>query len=130
MVLDVQMNCHQLEDRDEESLGLAEREVEERTQGERGLDRQVGVLRLTAATFGGLGVPVVDGVLRKPERDVAALDEGLVVLSPVRDAVAGLILRMDSGVHLGLFGLLCRKPDGGLQTFSRELPLCTNATEP
>jgi len=97
------MNGHQLEDRDEESLGLPEREVAEQTQGERGFDRQVGVLRLATATFGGLGVPVVDGVLRNPKRDAAALDEGLVVLGPVGYSVLGLVLRVDSG-SLGRHG--------------------------
>ena len=39
-----------------------------------------------------------------PQGDVAALDEGTVVVGPVGDAVARLVLRMHSGVHAHAFG--------------------------
>jgi len=37
--------------------------------------------------------------LRDPDRQVAALHESTVILWPVSNAVLGLVLRVDSGLH-------------------------------
>ena len=49
------------------------------------------------------------------------LHKGQAVLGPVRDAVAGLVLRMDSGVHRGVIGLRGLTPDVVRKTVSREV---------
>ena len=75
----------------------------EQAQGERRLDRQVGVLGLSSATLRGPGVPACDGIRREPDGDVATPDERAVVLRPVADSVLRLVLRVDSG-SLGRHG--------------------------
>ncbi|MFT5291068.1 MAG: hypothetical protein ACI8QS_002870 [Planctomycetota bacterium] len=55
------------------------------------------------------------------------MHKGLVVLGPVGYAVAGLVPRMDSGVHREVIGRPSLMRDAGRQLFSRKVPLCTNA---
>ena len=56
---------------------------------------------------------------RDPQRDVAALDEGSVVLGPVGDSRLRLALGLHAGVHAEVFGSLILK---ALETDSRGLP--------
>src|SRR5204862_2324623 len=54
-------------------------------------DRQVGILGLPAPARAPLGLPRLDRLVRKPDRQAAAPAQALVVIAPVRDLA--LLLR-------------------------------------
>lgn len=74
-----EIKVHEVEDRSQESLGLAERQVEDEAERERRLDRQIRELVLDAAVARRLRAPGRDGLRSEPESDVAAPHEGAVV---------------------------------------------------
>ena len=104
VVRDVQMSAHELEDRKQEPLGLAERQMKEQAHGERGLNGKVGVLPLSTTTTRGPAAPVSGGVWREPDGEAPTLNQRSVVLGPVADAVLRLVLRMHSRLHAEILG--------------------------
>ena len=65
--------AHQRQDRVQETFRLAQRQVKEQTQRQRGFDGDVGVSRLRAALPVRRGCPGVDGLVTDPQRDVASV---------------------------------------------------------
>ena len=90
--------AHQANQRGDEALGLSQRQVEDRSQGQCGYDRQVGVPPLSTRTASRRRIPRANGLLVEPDRDVAAVSESDIVRRPVLHAVLRLVLRG----HLGL----------------------------
>ncbi len=130
-----QGQTHQPQHRAQKALGLAQRQVEEQTQRQRGLDGDIGVNGLSPALAGHRRSPGVDGVLADPQRDVAASAQRLLVLAPVFDAKSGFIfgmsvsfLRLDHACHHELSGLILPDDDEryhGCQALERDS--CINA---
>ncbi len=121
MVGSLEVEAHEVEQGGEESLGLAQRKVEEDTKGERELDHRVRELLLTPTTTIGKGRPGLHKHRRKPDGDLTALAQRSVVGGPVDHAIPGLVSRMHlrSGrAHLFL------RAGGPYHTFSG---CCTNA---
>ena len=83
-------------------LILPKAQVKDRLQGQRCFNDQVGIGELGAALLGSLVVPLVEHVLTEPDHQAAALDEGLVVLAPIAEAVRGFVLRFRVVVFLYL----------------------------
>ena len=81
------VDAHHSEERVQEALGLAQRQVEDETERERGFDREVGVLELPSTRADAARRPGVDGLRCQPQGDVAPADEGAIVGGPVRNAV-------------------------------------------
>ena len=73
--------------------------MEEETQRQGGLDREVRVLRWRAPRARSLRFPGCDGRPGQPDCDVAPTDQGSLVGRPVSDAVFRLVFRMDSRLH-------------------------------
>jgi hypothetical protein len=82
----------------EKALGLAQGQPENRAQAERAEDRRIAVEPALAAAR----PPAGKRRLVDPERDRTPRDQGAVVRTPARDAVAGLRLG-----RAGLAGALC-----------------------
>jgi hypothetical protein len=68
-----QRQAHEPQNRAQEAFGLAQRQVEEQTQGDRGLDGDIGVNGLRATLTGHRGSPGSHRLWRDPQRDVAAI---------------------------------------------------------
>ena len=83
----------------EKAFRLTERQMEEETQRQGGLDREVRVLRWRAPRARSLRFPGCDGRPGQPDGDVAPTDQGSLVGRPVSDAVFRLVFRMDSRLH-------------------------------
>ena len=73
--------------------------MEEETQRQGGVDREVRVLRWRAPRARSLRCPGCDGRPGQPDCDVAPTDQGSLVGRPVSDAVFRLVFRMDSRLH-------------------------------
>src|ERR1700759_2245837 len=54
------------------------------TDKQGGLDGKIGILLRPATRTGPGGMPCGERLLRKPDRDIATLTQGLVVFGPVR----------------------------------------------
>jgi len=67
-----QRQAHQPQHRAQEAFGLAQGQVEEQAQRQRGLDGDVGVNGLSPALAGHRRPSGVDGVLADPQHDVTA----------------------------------------------------------
>src|SRR5215218_3228233 len=75
-------------------------------------DRQVGILGLPAPARAPLGLPRLDRLVRKPDRQAAAPAQALVVIAPVRDlalllrdVVASVLVQLEGqGGHPGSDG--------------------------
>src|SRR6185503_4312491 len=88
-------------------------------------DRQVGIRGLPAPARAPLGLPRLDRLVRKPDRQAAAPAQALVVLAPVRDlalllrdvAAAVLVQLEGQGGHPG--------SDGGLPCYLDRAPGAT-----
>ena len=63
---------------------LAQRQPERRAQTERGEDRKVAV----APSLPARRPPAVEHLLINPQGERAALNQGTVIVTPVRDAIA------------------------------------------
>ncbi len=87
-----------------EALSPAQRHAVHGPQRQGRGDRQFGVLLRGSASARGRGSPGSECCWRDPHGDVAELNMGLVVLDPIGNAILGLVLRMDSGAHLGVVG--------------------------
>ena len=80
------VDAYHSKERVQEALGLAQRQVEDETERERGFDREVGVLELPSTRADAARRPGVDGLRCQPQGDVAPADEGAIVGGPVRNA--------------------------------------------
>ena len=87
MVERCQLETEQTDDRADQPLGLTECQPEHRPQRQRCQDYQGRVVPLTARRRARLGMPGGDRCFGEPDGQAAALAEGGVILSPVRDPV-------------------------------------------
>jgi len=74
-----QVWAEQLEDRADQPLGLAQRQVEHRAQGQSSRDCQVRVVRLTARRRARRGFPGSDRFICEPHGQTAPLPQRLVI---------------------------------------------------
>ena len=94
VVWGLEVEGHHPEQRVQEPLGLAKRQVKDDPQGQGGQDRQVRVAPLAAATTVLRWCPCGDRLLAQPDRDVTAAPEATLVLPPVPDSVLRLVLAL------------------------------------
>ena len=94
-----EIDIHQGQHRPQEALRLAKRQPEDEPQRQRGLDRVIRELALSASSTARRGCPCGNRVSGEPERDVASPDERALVLRPIADVVFCFVLRMDSRLH-------------------------------
>jgi hypothetical protein len=90
---------HQIKQGPQDPLGLSERQTEEQPKSERAFDCPVRVLLRGPAATGWLRVPSFERLSPDPAGDVAALNEGLAVLGPVRDSRLRLVRRVHAEAH-------------------------------
>ena len=95
-----QVEAQHLEDRPQKALRLAEGQVKEQAERQRGFDGDVRVLQLPAPLADTRGFPPGDRLRRQPESDVALLNQRSIVRRPVSDAVFRFILGMHSRLHV------------------------------
>src|SRR4051794_33756799 len=81
----------QADDGADQPFGLPVRQAEYGLERQRRQDRQVGIRGLPAPARAPLGLPRLDRLVRKPDRQAAAPAQALVVIAPVRDVA--LLLR-------------------------------------
>ena len=93
------VESHQHEERREKALCLTEREMDEKTQRQGGLDREVRVLPLRASRARSVRFPGGDGRRGQPDGDVASTDQCAIIGGPVLDVVLCLVRGMDSRLH-------------------------------
>jgi hypothetical protein len=67
-----QRQAHQGQERTEKAFSLAQRQVKEQPERERGLNGNIGIDWLSTPLIGLRSCPSVESVLTEPERDVAA----------------------------------------------------------
>ena len=99
MIRRPKVESHQHEERREKALCLTEREMEEKTQRQGGLDREVRVLPLRASSARSVRFPGGDGRRGQPDGDVASTDQSAIIGGPVLDVVLCLVRGMDSRLH-------------------------------
>ena len=73
--------------------------MEEKTQRQGGLDREVRVLPLRASRARSVRFPGGDGRRGQPDGDVASTDQSAIIGGPVLDVVLCLVRGMDSRLH-------------------------------
>ena len=73
--------------------------MEEKTQRQGGLDREVRVLPLRASRARSVRFPGGDGRRGQPDGDVASTDQRAIIGGPVLDVVLCLVRGMDSRLH-------------------------------
>lgn len=83
-------DAHQAQKRSDEAFGLPQWEVENHLQGERSVDRKVGVALLPTGAPVAWRCPRRGRVLAEPHRDVSSAPEALLELPPVPDPVLRL----------------------------------------
>ena len=93
------VESHQHEERREKARCLTEREMEEKTQRQGGLDREVRVLPLRASRARSVRFPGGDGRRGQPDGDVASTDQSAIIGGPVLDVLLCLVRGMDSRLH-------------------------------
>ena len=71
-----------MEDRADQSFGLAQRQTKNGAQHQRCRDRQVGIVWLAARRGAGRRPPARDRLVGKPDREAATPAQGGVILSP------------------------------------------------
>ena len=81
------IHVEELPDRSERSLDLAQSEAEHQPQRQSGLDRQIGINRLTTAFSGGRRTPSGDCLLGQPNCQASPSHQSRVILWPVRHLV-------------------------------------------
>ena len=94
-----EVEVHHREQRVQEPLGLAEREMVDEPQGQGGRNGEIRVPPLPAPHAAPAGCPGGDRRRCQPQRDSAASNEGLVVGRPVRNAVLRFVRGMDLRLH-------------------------------
>src|SRR3954464_12436116 len=93
----------QADDGADQPFGLPVRQPEHGLERQRRQDRQVGILGLPAPARAPLGLPRLDRLVRKPDRQAAAPAQALVVIAPVRD-LARLLRDVAASVLVQLEG--------------------------
>ena len=96
VVRGLEVEAHPAERRVEQTFGLAKRQAEEEPQCQRGQDGEVRVPPLAAAETILRWCPPSDRLRAQPDRNVAAVPEGTLLLAPVPNSVLGLVLAVDS----------------------------------
>jgi hypothetical protein len=84
---DGELEAEQVEDRAEQTFGMAQRRAERGPQRQRGQDRQRRVVRLATRRGRRRRAPSRDRRLGEPDREAAALTQGGVIRTPVRHPV-------------------------------------------
>src|SRR4051812_17009072 len=115
----------QADDGADQPFGLPVRQPEHGLERQRRQDRQVGILGLPAPARAPLGLPRLDRLVRKPDRQAATPAQALVVITPVRDlalllrdVVASVLVQLEGqGGHPG--------SDGGLPCYLDRAPGAT-----
>ncbi len=100
-----QVEAQHPEDRPQKALRLAEGQVKEQAERQRGFDGDVRVLQLTTPLADTRGLPPGDRVRRQPEGDVAPLNQRSIVRRPVSDAVFRFVFGMHSRLHVEIMPL-------------------------
>ncbi len=96
------VQVHYLQDRVEKAFSLSQWQVKDQSEGERCLNRDIGIDCLPT-TFSGLrSNPCVDGLLTKPVRDVAAIAQCLVIIGPILHAVSSFVFGVSGGPFMRL----------------------------
>jgi hypothetical protein len=111
--------------RAEEALGLAKRKVKDHADGQRSLDRDIGVPALTAGSATGRSSPGIECRIREPDGQVASALEAGLIFSPVPYPIPRLRVLV-----LAALRILHRvpTPDQGLRlTLKLDQEPCTNA---
>ena len=103
----IEIDVHQGEDRTEEALGLAQWQPKDEPQRHGCLDREIRELPRSARSTGRHRSPRLNRVGGEPECHVTPLDESLLVLGPIPDAVFVLVLGMHARIH---GRILCQLP--------------------
>ncbi len=96
-----EVETHDPEQRVQEPCGLAQREMGDEPQGQRGLDGEIRVPHLPTPPAAPPGRPGSDCFRGHPHGHIVAANEGLVIGRPVRHAVLRLIRGMDLRLHPG-----------------------------
>src|SRR3954454_3801186 len=115
----------QADDGADQPFGLPVRQPEHGLERQRRQDRQVGIRGLPAPARAPLGLPRLDRLVRKPDRQAATPAQALVVIAPVRDlallprdVVASVLVQLEGqGGHPG--------SDGGLPCYLDRAPGAT-----
>src|SRR4051812_3427498 len=115
----------QADDGADQPFGLPVRQPEHGLERQRRQDRQVGILGLPAPARAPLGLPRLDRLVRKPDRQAATPAQALVVIAPVRDlalllrnVAASVLVQLEGqGGHPG--------SDGGLPCYLDRAPGAT-----
>ena len=97
-----QVEAQHPEDRPQKALRLAEGQVKEQAERQRGFDGDVRVLQLPAPLADTRGLPPGDRLRRQPQGDIASLDQRSIVRRPVSDAVLRFVLGMHSRLHVAI----------------------------
>jgi hypothetical protein len=77
-----EIQLEQLDQRQEEALGLAKRKMEDHAKRQRGLDREVRIGALATGFATGRGTPSTKRCIREPDRNVATLLGPCLVIRP------------------------------------------------
>ena len=93
------VESQQHEERREKARCLTEREMEEKTPRQGGLDREVRVRPLRASRARSVRFPGGDGRRGQPDGDVASTDQSAIRGGPVLDVVLCLVRGMDARLH-------------------------------
>ena len=88
VVRNLQRQSVDINQRLQAALRLSPRQMKHHTKNKRRLDRQIGVLELSTRFPAWWGSPLTDGFVREPERQGAAVDQGLVIGVPVCDLMS------------------------------------------
>ena len=115
------VESHQHEERREKALCLTAREMEEKTQRQGGLDREVRILPRRASRARAVKFPGGDGRRGHPDGDVASTDQSAIIGGPVLDVVLCLVRGMASRLHPS--SLVCpSQPHSGFVHQRRIIP--------
>ena len=75
--------------------------MKDQSEGERCLDRNIGIDCLPTSFPSLRSNPCVDGLLTQPQSDVTPIPQRLIILWPVLDAISGFVFRMSIGAFMG-----------------------------
>jgi hypothetical protein len=87
-----EVDAHHPEDRRQEALRLTQRQSEDESHRQGGLDRQIGILKLPTTLADADCRPRGDRTRCEPEGDVASVHERSIVLRPISHVVLRLVL--------------------------------------
>ena len=90
MIRNSDVDAEKMRDRSKRSLDLAQPEAKNQPQRQSGLYREIGINRLTPAPTGCRRMPRGDRLLGHPHGQASPLDQGRVIIRPVRHFVLRL----------------------------------------